>query len=310
MSDTTDAPARRGIALLLAIVTCTIVGLCALSLWHAGSAARRTITLEAAIATAESLADSSRALGIRALSLGSWRTLTEPGAAVRIAHARTPSQAVDADIGRVGWTTLVVRGMSDVRTGVAGMTAHADRRTVIPLIAPLDVPHAAVTGVQPWSLAPSALVEIPPPTGRERRCRPLGSVTPATQAAYPVTLDLRRMPVVDPDTVRDSLTGAWQLSRRRLSRPLIVRGLVVIDQDIEIAADLRIVGVLISHGSIRPAGGHLDVTGAVVSGDVTGGVSVLGAGDRVRYDACAIRSAVARATSPAPTATWTTLSVF
>lgn len=310
MSDTSDHSTRRGIALLLAIVTCTIVGLCVLALWHASTATARAIALESAIASAESLADSARMLGIRAIDGGAWRSLAEPGSSQRVAHSRTSSRASDADVGRMGWMTLVVRGTSGVRSGVAGITAHADRRTIIPLLAPLDIPRAALTGVQPWSIAPSALVEIPTASGRELRCRPLGSIADAAQSPYTTTLDLRRIPVVDPDTVRDSLTGTWQLARARLSRPLIVRGLVVIDQDIEIGADLRIVGVLISHGSIRPAGGHLDVTGAVVSGDVTGGASVLGAGDRVRYDACAIRSAVERATSPAPTGTWTTLSVF
>ncbi len=310
MSDTSERPTRRGIALLLAIVTCTIIGLCVLALWHASTATARTITLESAIGTAESLADSARLLSVRAIDSGSWQSLAEPGTTQRVAHTITPSRAAAADIGRMGWMTLVARGTSDVRSGVAGITAHADRRTIIPLVAPLDLPRAAVTGVQPWSIAPTALVEIPTASGRELRCRLGTTVASTAQAPYPSTLDLRAIPVVDPDTVRDSLTGSWQLSRPRLSRPLIVRGLVVIDQDIEIRADLRIVGVLISHGSIRPAGGHLDVTGAVVSGDVTGGASALGAGDRVRYDACAIRSAVERATRPAPTATWTTLSVF
>jgi hypothetical protein len=84
----------------------------------------------------------------------------------------------------------------------------------------------------------------------------------------------------------------------------------VADSDLVVQADLRVTGVLVTRGSVRPAGGRLDVTGAVVSGDVGSGPSALGAGDRVRYDACAIRSAVARVTSPGPTATWTTLAVW
>ncbi len=310
MSDTTERPTRRGIAVLLAMVTCTIIGLCVLSLWHATSATARVLSLEVSGTTAESRADSARMLGVQAIAAGGWRTLAEPGAAARIADIISASGTVHADIGRAGWTTLVVRGTSDVRTGVRGITAHADRRTIIPLVAPLDIPRAALTGVQPWRIDSAAIVGIPTAAGRERRCRPTPTILTSAQAPYPGALDLRRLPVVDPDTVRDSLDGAWQLSRARLSRPLIVRGLLVIDQDLVVGADLRLVGVLISHGSIRTAGGHLDVTGAVVTGDVTGGSSGLGAGDRVRYDACAVRSAVERATSPAPTATWTTLSVF
>ena len=310
MSHTSDRPARRGIALLLAIVSTTIVGLGVLSLWHLSTATARTITLESAIGSAESLADSARALGIRSIDGGEWRALVEPGAARRVGRAITASRASFVDIGRMGWTTLVARGTSDVRTGIASLSAHADRRTIIPLVAPFDVPHAAVTGAQPWTIAPSARIELPTAIGREVRCRPGTPITPTAQAPYPSAVDLRRIPVIDPDTVRDSLIGAWRLSGARLDRPLVVRGLVVFDQDIEIRADLRIVGVLISHGSMRTAGGRLDVIGAVVSGDVTGSTSALGAGDRVRYDACAIRSAVERATSPAPAATWTTLSVF
>ena len=310
MSDMSDRPARRGMALLLAIATCTVVGLCVLALWHANTATARAIALESAIGSAESLADSARILSIRAVVFGAWRTLADPGTSQRVARAITPQRASSADIGRVGWSTLVVRGTGDVRTGVPGIAAHADTRTIIPLRAPIETPSAALIGVQPWSVAPSAIVDIPTATGRELRCRPASAIATTMRAPYPTTLELRRIPIVDPDTLRDSLTGVWQLSRARLARPLIVRGLVVIDQDLEIGADLRIVGVLISHGSIRPAGGHLDVTGAVVSGDVTGGASVLGAGDRVRYDACAIRNAVERATSPAPTAAWTTLRVF
>ncbi|MDZ7632771.1 MAG: hypothetical protein U5K74_15900 [Gemmatimonadaceae bacterium] len=116
--------------------------------------------------------------------------------------------------------------------------------------------------------------------------------------------------MVDPDTVTDSLVGAFRLTRSRLSVPLRVTGMVVLDSELFLEADLRLTGVLIARGSIRHVSGHLIVTGAVVAGDAGGGHSGLGPGDRVRYDACAIRRAVEHVTSPGPAATWTHLTPF
>jgi hypothetical protein len=130
------------------------------------------------------------------------------------------------------------------------------------------------------------------------------------RAAIPAGLGRWALTALDPDTVRDTLVGAFRLTRPAIGIPLRVTGMLVTDTDLLVGADLRVTGVLIAGGSIRTAGGRLDVTGAVVAGDSSGGQSRLGAGDRVRYDACAIRGAVLPLTSPGPAATWTTLRLF
>jgi hypothetical protein len=166
-----------------------------------------------------------------------------------------------------------------------------------------------LTGVLPWNLDPGATVEIPVAAGVELRCRSSGVVVTARHA-FPVLVDSLRLPLIDPDTLRDSLVGAFRLTLGRITRPVRVIGMLVADSELWIDADLRVTGVLVARGSVHPAGGRLDVTGAVVTGDAGGVASGLGAGDRVRYDACAIRSAVERVTSPGPTRTWTILPVF
>lgn len=300
---------RPGWAMLLAVVMSAVVAICVLALWKTASRARRVDLLERAGVAARSLADSVSVQAVQLVDSGAWRTLSSPGR-----HVAGPS-GVDARgvwqtrIGRSGWNTVIVQSEAAVRTGLPGVTAHADQRTLIPFIAPLAVPAAALTGANPWLVDAAAVVEVPVP-GADRHCRPGWVVAPTRTQAFPASLDLTRWVALDPDTAPDSLAGAFRLTHGVLARPLFVEGMAALDSDLVLGADLRLTGVLITRGSVRPAGGHLDVTGAVVSGDAGGGHSGLGPGDQVRYDACAIRRAVERMSRPGPVATWKQLSLF
>ncbi len=310
MSEVADPHRRAGSALLLAVVISAVVGICTITLWRVAAAGPRSVALERAHATADALADSARFLALEQVGEGAWHTLDAPGTSLRIGGGGAGRGRWSAQLGRSSWETLVARGLGDQRSGVPAVSGRSDRRTVIPLVSPIDIPVAALTGVSSWLLDPAATVEVPLPTGPERTCRPPGTVAPTRTTPFPTRLDSSAFPAVDPDTVRDSLVGAYRLTRDRIRQPLRIVGMVVFGSDARIEADLRLSGVLIARGSVQPAGGRLDVTGAVLTGDAGGGQSGLGPGDRVQYDACAIRRAVERVTSPGPTATWKHLSPF
>lgn len=309
MSARTEPSPKRGTALLLAIVITAVTAICVLSLWRTTAAARRWSSLESAHVAAQSLADSANVLALQSVDSGGWRALTTVGQSAALPGGSGRRSSWRVQFGRSGWMTLISRSSAAVRTGVPGLTARADRRTLIPLIAPLDVPTAALTGDSTWSIDAAAVVDVSAGSG-DATCRLTGVVVPQTRHPFPATLALRGFPSVDPDTVTDSLVGVFRLTRNRLTRPLHVVGMLVLDSDLLLGADLRLTGVLIARGSVRPAAGRLDVTGAVVTGDAGGSHSGLGAGDRVRYDACAIRRAVEHVTRPGPSATWTHLRLF
>lgn len=312
MSARTEQRERRaGVALLLAIVVTTLVGLCVLALWQGAAGATRAVARETAIIRAQSLTAAAAVRGIAAVDSGMWRaTLQEPSAVVVIDSGTVVGGWSRTAIARVGWETLLVRASSEVASGTPDVPARADRRVVIPLQPPLDLPSAALTGRVPWELDLGALVDVPAPSSRESNCR--AGVHPVAQraGAFPVLPAELPLVVVNPDTVTMPITGAIRLSHGRIQRQLRVTGMVVLDSELVVQADLQVTGVLVVQRSVRPAGGRLEVTGAVVTGDAGGGHSGLGVGDRVRYDACAVRRAVERTTGPGPTAIWTVLELF
>lgn len=310
MSDSIDRTGRRGIALLIAVVICAVVGVCVLALWRGSMGAARAATLESSIARAEAIGDSALVRATVAMDGGAWRSLELPGQMLVAGSGIRAGARWRADVGRVGWGTLVLRGVGDTRSGARDVMSHAERRSVVPLRAPLAMPESALTGALAWSVDAAATIDLPLAIGAEAICRPASAVIVASRHPFPMAVDSLRLPLIDPDTLRDSLVGAFRLTHGRIRSPLRFTGMVVVDTEVMVEADLRVTGVLVVRGSVHPAGGRLDVTGAVVSGDANGGPSGLGAGDRVRYDACAIRRAVARVTSPGPTRTWTTLTVF
>ncbi len=311
MSVRTEPPCRRGTALLMAVAISAIVGVCVLALWRAVAGSRRGDTLERATVAAASQADSARALAYALLDAGAWRRLPQPGDTATIASGVTTLGNWQTDIARLGWQTLLVRGLARRRSGVPSVWARADQRTLIPLLVPLGMPTAAITGANAWSIDPSATVDLAAATRPELQCRIDGqTIGTSGQAPFPAGLDPIRYPAIDPDTVRDSLVGVFRLTRSRLTRPLNVEGMLVLDSELLLGADLRLTGVLVTRGSILNVGGRLAVTGAVISGDTGGGNSGLGPGDWVRYDACAIRRAVERVTRLGPASTWTHLTLF
>ncbi len=310
MSAHTDPRSRRGTALLIAVAISAIAGVCVLALWRSAAGARRIDALERATATAESTADSARALAFALVDAGAWRRLTQPGDTATLAAGGVGRGRWQTGLARLGWQTLLVRGVASSSSGVPSVMARADRRTLIPLQTPLRMPVAAITGVNAWIVDPTATVEVPAASGPERRCRTVEQPAASGQAPFPAGFDPRRYPSIDPDTVRDSLVGVFRMTRPRVTRPLSVEGMLVLDSELVLGADLRLTGVLVARGSILNAGGRLTVTGAVIAGDMGGGHSTLGPGDRVRYDACAIRRAVERVTRLGPSSAWTHLSLF
>jgi len=309
MSARRDAD-RRGVALLMTVVIIGVCGVGVLALWQLSAGLQRSAALDVAAARARSLADSALRAGYPAISDGTWRTLTAPGASLVTATGTAPRGSWRTELGRSGWSTLLLRASATLASGVRGVPARGDRRVLVPLVAPLDVPFAALTGVAPWAVPPAALVEVPPAAGAEVVCR--GGVTPTAMATWggaPALASIDAVPI-DADTVTGPLTGVFRLTNPNLTHPLFVVGMVVLDSELLVQADLELVGVLVTRGAIQHAGGRLQVTGAVLAGDAGGGHSGLGAGDRVRYDACAVRRAVERVTRAGPGATWTTVPLF
>jgi len=303
-------PPRRGIALLFAVAITAVVGLCTLALWRTSAGSSRALVLERARTRAATLASNGTSRAIQQVSIGAWRALSTPGSDLSIDSARTGRGHWHASLGRPTWSTLLLRVRSETASGARSVRAQRDERVLIPLLAPVEIPVAALTGERPWSIPPGATVDVPPPTLRERACR--RDIVPvvrriAAREGAPRRADLVAL---DADTVTRPLVGSFRLTNTIMNTPLQVTGMVVLDSDLVVRADLQVLGVLFVRGSISPAGGQLDVTGAVIAGDSLGGTSGLGTGDRVRYDACAIRRAVDLVTRPALAATWTKMSLF
>jgi hypothetical protein len=302
---------RRGVALLVATVMTTVVGIALIVMWRGVGDNRRASVAESATRRAVTLAESAQVAVFFAADSGAWRTLSVPGSSQRISIVTTRRESRTSDLARTGWLTLLARGTGTASAGRVGVVARADRRTLIPLTAPITLPNAAVTGgTLPWLVDSAAAVDVPMPSGRERICRAGLTVAPSGVAPFPPAFQPLLLPVVDPDTVRDTVRGAVRIVGPLLSRPLQVIGILALDSDLLIGADLHVSGVLITRGSVRPSGGHLAVTGAVLAGDAGGGQSRLGAGDQVRYDACAARRALELVTTLGPSATWTRLSFY
>ena len=315
MSEHTDTTTNfgagpRGFALLLAVVIAAVVGVAVLALWRGSASSTRTITLEAAGARTDALADSARLRAMQFVDSGGWRQLRRPGEWRLVAADSTRTAQWRAEVGRTAWNSLIIRGSAATLSGAPRATSRADHRTLLPLGAPIRFADAALTGVQNWVVDPAATVTVPLAVGSEIGCRAIAGARTTARAPFDSTIRTIRLPVIDPDTLRDSVIGAYRLAGTRVSSPLRVNGMVVVDTELMVEADLRVTGVLVVSGSVHPRGGRIDVTGAVISGDAGGAPSGLGAGDRVRYDGCAIRRAVELVTSRRPTATWTILNVF
>jgi len=298
------ASARGGFALLLALVTTVVVGLCVLALWQTQAGALRHDRLRTAAVKAGSDADSALAVAVAGVLGGGWRSLTVPGA-TQVTRIPSADGVVSTSMVRLGWATLLLRGAASERSGLQSVSAFADDRLLVPLVAPFAVPAAALTGGRAWTVDAAAIVGFAPAVPAEMRCR--DGVLPGMVAidSAMARIDPALVTRLDPDTVTAPLVGVFRLIRDRIIRPLVVDGMVESVTGLSVQADLQIAGVLVVHGSVQPAGGRLDVTGAVITSDSGGGHSGLGNGDRIRYDACAIRRAMERATRPAPAVAWT-----
>ena len=310
MSARTDRVSRRGAVLLLAIVVASVLAICVVALWRNAARAHRMASLDAGIGAAGVAADSAALTALWSIDSGLWRRLAQPGDTLTVARRMLPRGSSTTELARIGWGSLLIRGTGAVRNGVPQVVSTAEKRIVIPLVPPVPMPAGPLTGGNGWLVDPGAAVEFSMISAAESRCRPTSIAAAAVIHPFPAGFDAGRFTPLDPDTVTDSLTGAFRLTRGALNRPLGVTGMVVTDSALLVGADLRVTGMLVVRGSIRPGGGQLDVTGAVVAGDAGGGNSGLGPADRVRYDACAIRRAMEQMTRPGAAATWTHLRLF
>jgi hypothetical protein len=296
--------ARRGVALLLAIVIVAVVGSVTIVLWRATAAARHREALELADARAAAVADSATVIGAQWIAEGQWRSLLLPGDTALVHQWATSRELATVSVGRLGWSTLVIRGDAEGRSGVRAVVARSGTQLVVPQVAPVRVPASAVTGVRPWLLHPGHQIDVAPAVGVEGRCRDdLLPVATGIQP-FPAGVSALDLPVLDTDTVSAPVTGPVRLAGGRVRHPLTVTGMVVLDSVLTLEADLFVSGMLVSRGGVRRNGGRLDVRGGVMAGDSSGMQSELGAGDRVRYDACAMRRAVDQITRPAGVGTW------
>ncbi len=310
MSAPGERSPRRGVVLLLAIVVASVLALCVVSMWRNTARVRRASTLDAAIGRATMAADSATLRGLWAVDSNVWQALPLPGDTRTVARHVTARGSSIAQLARIGWNALLVRGSATQRTGVRQVTASAEARVVIPLVSPVPMPGTPLTGANAWIVDPAATVLVPTAAPTEAQCRPSSVGALITRQPFPAMFDATGFTPLDADTVTDSLVGAFRLTRRTLGRPLRVTGIVLSDSALLVGAALRVTGLLVVRGSIRPAGGQLDVTGAVLAGDADGGSSGLGPMDAVRYDACAVRRAMAPNTRPGPSATWSHFWLF
>jgi hypothetical protein len=302
---------RRGAALLLVIVTTSLTMMLVMTLWHTTARARRALRMERAIATADALVDSVMLEALHHLDSVATSRPAMPGDTLTLRRVAAGAGAAEAGVARVGWQTLLVRTQSVVAGGMRGVRARGERRMLIPLRTPFTMPDAALTGANGWIVPVGALVDVPIAAGIEGRCRDPGIAAPERRSPFSAdSFPARHFVALDPDTVSGAFVGAFRLTRDRLMRPLEVTGIVALDSELTLEADLRVTGVLIARGSVRSAAGRLDVTGAVVAGDAGGGQSRLGPLDRVRYDACAIRQALVPVTDLASAVRWTPLHPF
>jgi hypothetical protein len=310
MSGRTERP-RPGFGLLLAIVFVALAALVTLALVHASSASMRGPRLEAGISASESLTDSVSVRGHRLVANGGWKALATPGRIESVDSGSYMSRKWQGQMARLSWTAILLRAASAGRTGVPGVSGASEVRTLIPLRSPIEFPAAAVTGTRAWIVDALATVLLPPSiAGPELSCRTARAVTIAQVRTPSDTFNAAAIPLIDPDTITGTVRGLVRLPSLPLARPMTIIGMVVVGSDLRLNADLRVTGVLFTTGSVITGPGRLDVTGAVIAADSGGGQSRLGSGDRVRYDACAIRRALDHVTRPAPTSTWTHLRVF
>jgi hypothetical protein len=307
MSETAD-DARRGAALLLVIVITSVTMLLIMTLWQTAVRARRAVRMERAIATADALADSLMLDALQQLDSATSSRPAMPGDTLTLLTSAPGGSEFEARVARVGWSGLLLRARAAVPGGIPGARARGERRTLIPLRAPFVMPDAALTGASRWIVPAGAQVEVPAAVGTEERCRDVGGVVPERVSPFSAdSFPARHFVALDPDTVTTALTGAFRLTRARIVRPLEVTGIVALDSELMVEADLRVTGVLIARGSVRSTVGRLEVTGAVVTGDAGGGQSRLGESDLIRYDACAVRRALAPVTDLGSSVRWTPL---
>jgi Flp pilus assembly protein TadG len=298
---------RGGVALLIALLAALLVAAIVVSLARGSAFSARAQVLTARSTQAAALAESAHVRALSGTHDSVWRALRQSDTRI-VAERATGTHPFSSTIGRPTWSTLMARGTSRVPAGVPHAQAAADRRSIIPLWSPLSFPRAALSAPLPWLLDASAIVSVPTASLPESRCR--AGILPAVEerGGPDAAFVLSALPAIDPDTVIDTVRSAVRLSGPRLARPFAVRGILAVDSDLLLEADLQIEGVLVTRGSLVPSGGHLQVTGAVVAGDVGAGASALGPGDRVQYDACALRHALDLITHPAPVSRWMRLS--
>jgi hypothetical protein len=301
---------RRGAAMLISVVLVAASAMLVISLWHSATVARQRGAMELSVDASSAAADSVLMSGSAFISSGQWRALTLPGAVAHVAVDSTSRRVRRVDVGRVGWATLVLRAAAAGVSGVRGVHARSAQRMLIPLVAPMAVPLAAVTGVRPWSVSAGAVVDVSPALGLEARCRDGFVAVGSKEQAFPAAVQMASLPPLLSDTVSGPVVGPVRLQGPALTRALTVIGMVALDTDLIVGAELQVTGVLLVRGAVRRGGGRLDVTGAVIAGDSSGMQSELGAGDRVRYDACAVRRAVEQVTRPGPPASWVHLREF
>ena len=307
MSVTDPATRRPGIALLLVLITMATATVCALSLWRTAASAARAAHRYASATAAEGAADSLASLAAESVRLGTWRAMQVPGHTLPLASDSTPRSSLRSSSARLGWALIATRGQAALTAGAPHTQARAETRLLIPLAPPMPMPTAALTGGAPWITRPGAVVSLPPAPPAERICAETATADSVAIRSWRFADSLLLRPPVDPDTVTDTLRGFIRLTGPRLTRPLNVVGMLALDSDLMVEADLFVSGVVVVRGSVVPSHGRMVVIGAVLSGDVNGTHSELGSDSRVRYDACAVRRALDLATTPVLPRRWTRL---
>jgi hypothetical protein len=274
---------RRGSTLVLVLVMLAASAMLALALVRSRASDARGVALTRRQLRAAFAADSLADAGMRAIGAGAWRPLRA---------GDTAATGVSGDgtwrLLRPTWGQLLLHLHAERAGGARSVGATVDHRLRFALrMPPLGDPGVALESAE--SGAPSGVVVPATRSLHETICLAGRVASPEGPATWRPD-SLPPLPVVDADTVRDTIRGAVRLLRP-VRRPISVVGLLAVDSALVLDADLLVHGLLLVSGPVAGGAGRLSVVGGVRMVGAARTLAALAPSSRIQHDACAIRRA-------------------